>query len=487
MQGLEGVRVLELGNMVSAAYAAKLMADLGAEVIKVEEPLGDLARRRGPFPGATPHPEKSGLFLALNTNKRGVTLDLRQPEGQDHLRRLLAQADILIHNYPPARMAELGIDYETFRADNPCLVMCSITPFGLTGPYKDYRAYEITQAHGGGWAWLSPGALDQPGLSPLKAFGHQADFQGALAAATVTLAACYKALETGVGEHIDLSVQEYVASFLEQNFVYYTYMGRVASRLGRRLLYPWGIYEAEDGLIFLVNAEPSQWDRLVELMGNPEWASWEIFQDPFMRAENWDVLKPYLDEWIKGWKVDALWRAGQERRICFAPVFTMPQLLKQEQLRARRFFVEVTHPQAGTLTYLGAPYQLHEPWWKIRRPAPLLGEHNDEVKVSLGQVKASLGQVKTDPQGHQTAALRLPLEGVRVADFTWVWAGPFCTMHLAHLGAEVIKIESQARPDLARRLPIVPTGMEPDVNRSGYFNQWNQGKKSILLNLSTQT
>ena len=111
MQGLEGVRVLELGNMVSAAYAAKLMADLGADVVKVEEPQGDHARRRGPFPGATSHPEKSGLYLALNTNKRGVTLDLRQPGGKNHLRRLLTQTDILIHNYPPAQMAELGIDY----------------------------------------------------------------------------------------------------------------------------------------------------------------------------------------------------------------------------------------------------------------------------------------------------------------------------------------------------------------------------------------
>jgi crotonobetainyl-CoA:carnitine CoA-transferase CaiB-like acyl-CoA transferase len=480
MQGLEGVRVLELGNMVSAAYAAKLMADLGAEVIKVEEPQGDRARQRGPFPGGTPHPEKSGVFLALNMNKRGVILDLRQPEGQEHLRRMVAQTDILIHNYPPAQMAEFGLNYETFRTDNPRLVMCSITPFGLTGSHKDYNAYEITMAHGGGWAWLSPGALGDPELPPLKAFGQQADFQAALAAATATLGAYYQALETGVGDHIDLSVQEYVASFLEQNFVYYTYMGRVASRLGRRLLYPWGIYEAADGLIFLVNAEPSQWERLVELMGNPEWARWEIFQDPFMRADNWDVLRPYLDEWIKGWKVDALWRAGQERRICFAPVFDMAQLPEQEQLRSRKFFIDVPHPQAGAFTYLGAPYQLHEPWWQIRRPAPLLGEHTEAVLKTL---PANSPTPKLSTQ-HSALNTRLPLEGVRVADFTWVWAGPFCTMHLAHLGAEVIKIESQARPDLARRLPIVPQGMEPDVNRSGYFNQWSQGKKSILLNLS---
>lgn len=168
----------------------------------------------------------------------------------------------------------------------------------------------------------------------------------------------------------------------EQNFVYYTYQGKVASRLGQRLIYPWGIYQCQDGLIFLVNVEQDQWQRLVELMGNPEWASWEIFKDPFVRAENWDVLKPYLDEWIKEWKVEDLWRAGQERRICVSPVFSMAQLAKQEQLRARNFFVEVTHPQAGTLTHLGPPYQLREPWWKIRRPAPLLGEHNQQILAS---------------------------------------------------------------------------------------------------------
>lgn len=268
-----------------------------------EEPQGDLARQRGPFPSGAPHPEKSGLYLALNTNKRGVTIDLQQPEGQERLRQLVRNAEIVIHNYPPAKMAALGIDYQTFRTLNPRLVLCSVTPFGLTGPYKDYRAHEITMAHGGGWAWLSPGALEDPELPPLKAFGHQADFQGALAAATVTLGAYYQALASGCGEHIDLSVQAYVASFLEQNFIYYTYMGKVASRLGQRLLYPWGMYEAKDGLIFLVIPEPDQWTRLVELMGNPEWASWEIFQDAFMRAENWDVLKPYLGEWIKEWTI----------------------------------------------------------------------------------------------------------------------------------------------------------------------------------------
>ena len=162
MHGLEGVKVLELGNLVSAAYATKIMADLGADVIKVEEPGGDQARRRGPFPHGSHDPEQSGLFLALNTNKRSCTCDFRTDQAT--LRRLVAWADMLVHNYPPAQMKALGIDYHAFSELNPRLVMCSITPFGLSGPHKDYHAYELTIAHGGGWAWLSPGGSDRPDL-----------------------------------------------------------------------------------------------------------------------------------------------------------------------------------------------------------------------------------------------------------------------------------------------------------------------------------
>jgi crotonobetainyl-CoA:carnitine CoA-transferase CaiB-like acyl-CoA transferase len=488
MQGLEGVKVLDLGHMVSAAYATKLMADLGADVIKVEEPDGDRARQRGPFPQGSVDPEQSGLFLYLNTNKRGCTLDLRR--DRETLTRLVAWADLLIHNYPPAEMAALGIDYPTFRAINPRLVMCSITPFGLTGPHKDYHAYELTVAHGGGWAWLSPGGSDHPELPPLKAAGHQADFQGGLAAATAALAAYSRALRTGEGEHLDLSSQAYIASFLELNIIYYTYQGQVASRLGKRLLYPWGIFECQDGLMFLAVAEEDQWQRLLALMGNPEWGAWEIFQGVMNRTKNQDVLRMYLIEWMREWKVEDLFRAGQEQRICFAPVFSMSHLARQEQLHARHFFVDVPHPRAGTLRHLGAPYQLHEPWWKIRRAAPLRGEHNQEViqlasEVSSSKFQVSSPQSSTPSPQPPAPSTRLPLEGVRVADFSWVWAGPFCTMHLAHLGAEVIKIESHTRPDLTRRLPFYPKDVEPGVNRCALFNQWNQGKKSLLLNLTT--
>ena len=385
MQGLEGVKVLELGNQVSAAYATKIMADLGADVIKVEEPNGDHARRRGPFPKGVVDPEQSGLFLYLNTNKRGCTCDLGREK--DTLKHLVAWADILVHNYPPAQMATLGIDYNTFREINPRLVMTSITPFGLTGPHKDYKAYELTIAHGGGWAWLSPGGSDRPDLPPLKAAGHQADFQGGVAAATVTLAAYYRALQTGQGEHIDFSTQAYITSFVDVSAPNYTYQGQVATRLGKRVLSPWGIYPCQDGLMFIVVGEEDQWQRLVALMGNPEWATWDIFQGLANRNANQDMLDHYLTEWTKGWKVEELFHAAQAQRICFAPVFSMAQLARQEHLHARQFFVDVTHSRAGTLTQLGAPYQLHEPWWQIRRPAPLLGEHNEEIKNEISRLE----------------------------------------------------------------------------------------------------
>jgi crotonobetainyl-CoA:carnitine CoA-transferase CaiB-like acyl-CoA transferase len=378
-------------------------------------------------------------------------------------------------------MATRGIAYDTFRELNPRLAMCSITPFGLTGPHKDFRAYELILSHAGGWAWLSPGASNRPDLPPLKAFGQQCDFQGGIAAATATLAAYTQALSTGIGEHIDLSVQAFIASFLEQAIVYYSYLGRIASRLGQRYMYPWGMFECQDGLIFLVCPEEDQWERLVALMGTPEWTEWDIFSGRTNRIKNQDALKVYVEEWTRQWKVEDLFHAGQARRLCFAPVLTMAGVARQEQLRARNFFVEVTHPRAGALTHFGAPYQLREPWWQIRRPAPLLGEHNEEVVSEQSSVVSS--QHPTPRSQSLAPSPRLPLEGLRVADFSWVWAGPYCTMHLAYLGAEVIKIESQAHLDLMRRLPIAPRGVKPGFDSSGPFNQWNQGKKSIRLNL----
>src|SRR5581483_6786678 len=275
-QLLTGLKVVECGNMVSAPYLGKLLADLGAEVVKVEEPGGDPARKRGPFPGDTPHAEKSGLFLYLNANKQGVTLNLRTPRGHALLQSLCANADLVIHNYRPSEMAAVGLEYDKLHYANPGLIMTTISYFGLTGPYRDYNAYEITGTNAGGWAFISPGASDYPELPPLKAFGHQADFQGGVHAAVATLGAYYHKLLTGEGQHVDVSIQECIAAILEMNFMHWTYAGKETSRLGRRSIYPWCMLDCKDGKIFVVNVEEDQWQRMVELMDNPEWATLDI-------------------------------------------------------------------------------------------------------------------------------------------------------------------------------------------------------------------
>lgn len=383
-QLLSGLKVVECGNLVSAAYVGKLLADLGAEVIKVEEPGGDLARTRGPFPGDTPHPEKSGLFLYLNTNKLGVTLNLREPKGHALLQSLCAQADILVHNYRPAEMASLGLAFERLQQANRGLIMTTISYFGLTGPYRDYHAYELTGSNAGGWAFISPGASDYPELPPLKAFGHQADFQGGVHAAVATLGAYYHKGLSGEGQHVDVSSQECIAAILEMNFMHYTYGKKETSRLGRRSIFPWCMLDCQDGKIFVINVEEDQWQRLVELMGNPEWALLDIFKDRVTRGQNYDALFPFLQEWAAHWKVADLYKAAQERRICFAPVNAMADLFASTHLRAREFFTQVSHQVAGTLTYPGAPFKVSEAGWAIHRPAPLLGQHNAEVYGKLG-------------------------------------------------------------------------------------------------------
>jgi crotonobetainyl-CoA:carnitine CoA-transferase CaiB-like acyl-CoA transferase len=393
-QLLSGLKVVECGNLVSAPYLGKLLADFGAEVLKVEEPEGDLSRKRGPFPGDSPHSEKSGLFLYLNANKLGVTLNLREAKGRGLLHSLCAQADILVHNYPPRDMASLGLDWQQLRRANPGLIVTTISYFGCSGPYRDYNAYELTGTNAGGWAFISPGASDYPELPPLKAFGHQVDFQGGVHGAVATLAAYYHKCLTGEGQHVDVSIQECIAAILEMNFMHYSYGGRETSRLGRRSIFPWCMLDCQDGKVFVINVEEDQWQRLVELMGNPEWASLEIFKDRVARGQNYDALFPLLQEWVANWKVADLYKAAQERRICFAPVNTMADLFASAQLKAREFFTQISHQVAGTLTYPGAPFKVSEAGWAIHRQAPTLGQHNAEVYGRLGVSQPELQSLR---------------------------------------------------------------------------------------------
>jgi crotonobetainyl-CoA:carnitine CoA-transferase CaiB-like acyl-CoA transferase len=394
-RGLGAIRIVECGQGVSAAYGAKLIADLGAEVVKVEPPGGDLARGRGPFPADKPDPEKSGLFIYLNTNKRGVTADLTKPEGRELLGRLLERADILIHNVPPYERAAMGLESSALCANHPGLIVASISMYGDRGPRANWRGYELNASNAGGWAFLSPGASPYPELPPLKPFGAQCDYQGGAHAAITALAAYRHKLRSGRGQAIDVSEQEAIAAMLEMNFMHWTYAGRETSRLGSRALGPWFIADCADGKIFVVTVEEDQWRRLVELMGNPEWAKEEIFKDRVTRAQNMDALRALMDEWLRSNKVQELYRAAQENRIPFAPVNTMQQMYQSEHLRERRFFVPFEQPGFGTLNLPGAPSQYGKTKWSLRRPAPRLGQHSEEIFCGeLGVARERLAALK---------------------------------------------------------------------------------------------
>lgn len=384
-RALTGLRVVECGDGVAAAYAAKLLADLGADVVKVEPPAGDSTRRRGPFPGGEPHPERSGLFLYLNANKRGVVLDLARGSDRTALDRLLAGADLFISDLSAGQLAERGLAWDDVHARHPRATMTSIAPFGLSGPHAELEATDLILWAAGGIAYLNGGGPGSEAMPPLKAFGQQASFQGGVHAAVASMGALLGRQRLGgTGQHVEVSIQECLASILELTYVYWPYMGLVASRLGQKPIQPLDFFECRDGWIFLCCIEEHQWRSFVELMGSPEWAAMDLFQDRLSRGANWDALKMFLQEWVREQSVRELYEAAQARRVPFAPVSTMGDLLASEHLAARGFFAELSHPAAGRLRYPGAPYRFSATPWHLERPAPLLGEHTVAVLGELG-------------------------------------------------------------------------------------------------------
>lgn len=460
---LSGIRVVEIGEMVAAPYAARLLADEGAEVIKVEKPTGDRAR------------STNGLFLGLNTNKQSVVVDLDTEPGRAQLGDLISHADIVIHDLAPSRANEVGLAPDDLMANNSQLVVCAITPYGSSGSQAEWRGEELNVVCGGGWASLSPGALTDPELPPLKPAGYVANMQAGLGAAMVTLAAFDRAEQSGSGDVIDFSMQAHVASMLETAVPLYTYSDTIQDRFATRIRNPWFILEASDGLVMVVTVEDDQWQRLVEMMGSPAWALRPEFSDFEARAANAPELRARMADWVKQHTVDDLFHDGQGRRICFAPVFSMAELERQPHLIERDFFHEVDQPDVGRVVHMGPGSRLTPSSWGLRSGAPRLGQH-PTASFSHRQTKS--------PVPNSPEAAERPLAGVKVIDFSWVWAGPFCTLQLAYLGADVIKVESSSRTGLGRRLPIHPPDVPVTLNSCGYFNQWDQGKRSVDLDLS---
>jgi crotonobetainyl-CoA:carnitine CoA-transferase CaiB-like acyl-CoA transferase len=394
MVALDGLKVLELSEFISGPYCGKMLADLGAEVIKIEKPDGDAARRWGPFPGDLPHPEKSGLFLFLNTNKLGITLNIESEQGREIFRRLVSGADVLIESNTPKEMARLGIDYPNLKKLNPSLIMTSITPFGQTGPYKDYKGSDLISSHMSSEAFGNPteGVDDRDKYPPLRGPMHAADFMTGLTAAVCTMSAIVGRQRNKVGRHVDISAQEALASVTRQELAFCLCEGLYPTRQEGRKRVGGFLYKCKDGYVNIWIGP--HWQKLVTMMGNPDWTEVELFKNPALRSEHQQDCNKLIELWTQEYTMAEIDRLGMEYDVPLAPVRTVNEVVNDEQLAYRNFFVEIEHPVAGKFKYPGAPYKLAVTPWEIKHRAPLLGEHNGEVYGRMGYGKKDMDGFK---------------------------------------------------------------------------------------------
>ena len=374
---LQGVRVLDLTHHVAGPYCTKLLADFGADVIKVERPGGDRARSLPPFAGDDPHPERSLLFAYLNTSKKSVTLNLKTPTGISLLHKLLADADILVENFSPHVMLSLGLGYDTLAEINPSLVMVSISNFGQTGPYRDYKAADIVHYALGGLMYIFGSAEREP----LKHALRQTQFKAGTNAATAALIGWYHRQFTSEGQHIDISIQECVTSALRDTTSLYTYAG---STRQRQPAYtgdmPRSPVPTADGYIVPIHFGGAvDWDGVADFIGAPALKD-DAFATPESRFDNAQGLQEALEEGMAHWRKFELMREAHKRRgHIYGVVHSPAEALASEQYGARGYFADIEHPVIGEATYPGAPFIMSETPWQASAPAPLLGQHNREI------------------------------------------------------------------------------------------------------------
>ena len=372
---LTGIRVLDLSQGIGGPYMTRLMAGMGADVVKVEPPEGDASRRGGPFPGHLPHREKSALYLYLNTSKRGITLDLWTATGRELLRRLVEGSDLVVESYRPGTLDQLGLGYEGLAQVNPRVTLTSITPFGQNGPYSQRLAEELTLYAISGLMHLT----GEPDEEPLKEGPSVTQYGAGQMALVASLAALWQAEVTGEGQHVDISMAENNTAILENAVAAYSYTGRVAPRTGNRGYgrAAWGIYPCRDGYVGVIAGPDRRWPAMVELtgieaLGDPRFASRRG------RLDYADEIDAYLMPWMLDHDKEDIFTRAQELGLAFSYVATPADLLTNVQLESRDYFCQVAHAEAGDYAYPGPPFRIDDSLWELR-PAPTLGQHNREV------------------------------------------------------------------------------------------------------------
>jgi len=464
---LAGLRILDASQGVAGPFAARLLGDLGADVIKIEPPEGDTARRI--HPAQTSDPDPTSLFAYLNWNKRGIVADLTTQNGRTRFAALAATVDVLIESGDPGTLASLGLGNNELARANPRLVLVSVTPYGQTGPHAGWLHTEATDWATSGYQYFA----GDPAREPLMLPGAQAEFHTAQAAALASLAALHERDRSGRGQSIDISIQEASLTTHAWNAVAWTHAGHVLRRLGSDL------FRCADGWVYWMrrNLESNLFlliDRL-DLIDDPRFEEFDIWRD--IDSALWDIVRA----WCAEQPMIEVYRRAQKLRIAVTPVNTVADLLASEQLAQRDWFV--TPPgTANDIRYPGPPFGMTDSPTTVERPAPTLDEHATEILAELASASPSATAYPVAASAHHA----LPLQGLRVVEVTANWAGPLAGRHLGDLGAEVIKVEHHLRP--ATRTLWYP-GNEPGLrpyNRAGYFNNLNRSKLGVSLDLSTE-
>ncbi len=394
------IKVLDLTWHITGPYATKIFADFGADVLKIERPGGgDPARQMGPFLNDDPHPEKSLLFSHLNLNKRGTTLNLKTTLGKSIFKELVKDVDLLVESFSPGVMDRLGLDYETLKEINPGLVMTSISNYGQTGPYRDFKMSELV-LNGIGHDQFSCGVPDR---YPLKLGGNVLQYQSGQVVALATLGALWAQKLQGISQHLDISIQETMAGTTDRktiNLLCWAYSGaptmpRSDRRAVIRTILPSGMYQCKDGFLNCLTPVHT-WDRLVRLLGDPpelkENFKWP--EDIYDLDRKWEVDQYWVPWCAERTKVEAMAEC-QKYKVFATAVMTPKDVVESKHFAERGFWVEVEHPVTGKQTYPGAPVKMPEAPWQLRMPAPLLGQHNQEVYCDrLGYSKQDLVRLR---------------------------------------------------------------------------------------------
>lgn len=398
-KALEGIRILDLTRIYAGPYCAMLFADVGAEVIKIEPPGGEIIRDNPPLvreaEGGPHDRSRSGYFLTLNRNKYGITLNLKHPRGVGIFKELVKIGDIVLENYAPGVMKRLGIDYPVLREINPRIIMCSISGFGQWGPYSERIAFDVLSQAMGGLISIT-GYPDGP---PTRVGTSLGDVNASVHAAFAIMTALWHREKSGEGQYIDVSMQEAMVSILEGAIVRWTIGKELLTPLGSHNPHdaPMGAYKCKDGYIIIATVGDEHWHRLCRAIGRPEWASNPAYRTKQQRWEKKFILAEEIEKWAANYTVKEAGEILDGERVANSPILNIQQVVDDPHLNARGYFVEVEHPIIGKAKIPGIPFKLSETPGKVERPSPLVGEHNELILGKyLGISSAEVKQLNAE-------------------------------------------------------------------------------------------